>query len=896
MKKHILIFGLTISGLFYNILTVHAQAGCNPQTPVGVNLISNGDFEQGYKDLTTDYINHFTQSTANGNACVVGSDCTPPTPFKNCGCSRNYSLPNDFLISNSDTLLHHAFIPITDHTSGKIGGGLTMFVDGSCSVKKPDGSDFVVWSRTVNIVPNTNYYFSAWIASLGLNATLSTDQAAVLAFKVNGVLLGTLAATTNVNEWVTYTRNWYSGTVSGPVTIAIVNTQVVACTNGDDFALDDITFTAGCAFASQGPKPSLGPDFSLCDKKLPITLSSGIKAPYTNINIKWSTGETTPSINITLPGTYSVCVDSAGSCTRSDIITITDSYQTELGPDLKLCNPLYTALNSNVLDSTNFNSILWFKDGVQLSGSDNFSKILVNTPGTYWVNIKGPGNCNASDSVVVTSGAGTIPVNATYCVGSGTNTANLSVSGVTTVKWYAAATGGVALAKGPSFTTPVLTSPGPVTYWAEDTTSFAGTVGESGTGFTSAGYAVNSTQKESKLKFDALVGFRLEKLTVGYYSYNCAGTKNITITILNANGVTMATKTVAVPCAGVDPSTFEVTLGIDIPKGVNYTITGDNIAWNNNGPVNWYPKTYAITAVNTDILTITGNYFDVNYAQWSSPSYFNWKISVGAACGRVPVYATEFCTCKPAIVQNPGPISVCGGSANFSLIAKGAGLSYKWKVKTPSSAIFTPLSEGNPYSGTTSPTLSISNAVASMDKNVYECDVTGSCGTVNSRPALLSVSNVPPLSLGKDTMYCPNTNNAFVLRPTAGFISYTWQDNSTGNSYIVSKAGDYTVTGVSQGGCKASAAVHLAECDNIYIPNVITPFNHDGKNDYFVIQGNPMNNAKIEIYNRWGSLIFHKDNYQNTWAGDGVGSEGTYYYIFTLANKKPYTGFIEVLK
>jgi gliding motility-associated-like protein len=1082
---------LFLSILFFADTNCFAQAGCTPQTPVGVNLINNGNFEQGYTDLSTDYNNHFTQSTANGGSCVKGSDCNPPDPSKSCGCTRDYSVPNEYLIGKDVTQLHISFHPITDHTSGVIGGGQSLFVDGSCSDKKPNGTDFIVWSRTVNIVPNTNYFFSAWVASLGISDFLAPDLIAVLVFKVNGDSIGTLPASSKVGEWVTYERNWFSKNISGPVTISIVNTKVVACDQGDDFAIDDITFTAGCAFASTGPKPNLGPSFSICDKKLPLTLSSGIKPPYTNINIKWSTGETTPTIKISAGGTYSVCVDSAGSCTRSDIINITNNFVADIGPDVRLCNPLYSVLKVNIVDSTNFNSIQWFKDGVALDRADNFTSISANAPGTYRVNVNGPGNCSSSDSAVVSTGVSTIPVNDTYCVASGQKTANLSVTGPTTIKWYANETGGAVLAKGPIFTTPALTSPGPFTYWAEDTTSFTGNVGESGIGFTNAGYPVQNQAKESKLKFDAIAAFRLDSLTVGYYSYGCTGTTSMTISILDANGAVVGSKTVAVPCKGVDPSTARVALGINIPKGSNYTITSSTIAWNSDGPVNWYPKAYKVNS-NT-IMTITENGFDASYAQWSSPSYWNWKISYVAPCGRVPVFANEVCSCKPTINAQPHDTSLCGGPVAFTVAAKGAPLTFAWQVKAPSGAIttlsntgvyngtntnrltisnvsgldknlymcvisgcgtttsrsalltlvvsnnsiqsqpvdtnlcasatisfkvvakgsslnyqwqekvpggsfvsltntgkfsgvtsnllsinnadstmsgntyqciisstcapaltsnsakitlnpskiniirqpisntlcpgaaaifeltasgngikykwqektpgsngFSDINEGGIYSGADSSTLKIANIPSSMSGNQYRALLTGSCGaTATSKTDTLTLMTTPLLSLGKDTVYCPIPGSMYILTANSGFVNYVWQDNVTGPTFSVLNPGTYSVTATAPNGCKANSSVTVRECDNLFIPNIITPFNHDGKNDYFFIEGNRPN-SKLDIFNRWGTLIYRKDPYLNNWAGeDQVGnivSEGVYFYIYTQTGKKPLVGNIELMK
>ena len=35
----------------------------------------------------------------------------------------------------------------------------------------------------------------------------------------------------------------------------------------------------------------------------------------------------------------------------------------------------------------------------------------------------------------------------------------------------------------------------------------------------------------------------------------------------------------------------------------------------------------------------------------------------------------------------------------------------------------------------------------------------------------------------------------------------------------------------------------------------------------------------LKVYNRWGSLVYENENYDNSWKAEGL-SEGTYYYVF----------------
>ena len=86
--------------------------------------------------------------------------------------------------------------------------------------------------------------------------------------------------------------------------------------------------------------------------------------------------------------------------------------------------------------------------------------------------------------------------------------------------------------------------------------------------------------------------------------------------------------------------------------------------------------------------------------------------------------------------------------------------------------------------------------------------------------------------------------------------------------------------------------------------------NCDNKNDEFVIVGleNYPNN-KLEIYNRWGNLVFEQAPYDNKWKGsvknsdalvfgDGLLPSGTYFYLldFGVPGVKQLTGYIVIRK
>ncbi|MCZ2479114.1 gliding motility-associated C-terminal domain-containing protein [Aquirufa nivalisilvae] len=79
------------------------------------------------------------------------------------------------------------------------------------------------------------------------------------------------------------------------------------------------------------------------------------------------------------------------------------------------------------------------------------------------------------------------------------------------------------------------------------------------------------------------------------------------------------------------------------------------------------------------------------------------------------------------------------------------------------------------------------------------------------------------------------------------------------------------------------------------IPQGITP-NGDGKNDKLVIDGILGLKNKLSIFNRWGNLVFEKENYANDWGGEYLTSDSTsdskllpdgiYYYVIDFYGQK----------
>lgn len=103
-------------------------------------------------------------------------------------------------------------------------------------------------------------------------------------------------------------------------------------------------------------------------------------------------------------------------------------------------------------------------------------------------------------------------------------------------------------------------------------------------------------------------------------------------------------------------------------------------------------------------------------------------------------------------------------------------------------------------------------------------------------------------------------------------------------------------------GCIDSISNSIEIHDRFYVPNVFTP-NNDLINDEFIVTSNGTTLFSIEIYSRWGNMVFKRDNQEQIiWDGhipDGTKVKpGTYYYVLNAkegdVNYNPEKGFITV--
>jgi gliding motility-associated-like protein len=156
----------------------------------------------------------------------------------------------------------------------------------------------------------------------------------------------------------------------------------------------------------------------------------------------------------------------------------------------------------------------------------------------------------------------------------------------------------------------------------------------------------------------------------------------------------------------------------------------------------------------------------------------------------------------------------------------------------------------------------------------------------SSRDTINIIFDYSQLDLGENLKICTEKNESKELS-APGFTKYLWSNGSTSSSIKVEEPGIYWVSARSVLGCDYIDTVTIEdECPpRLYIPQIFSP-NGDGINDVLQPSGYFVKDFRLQIFNRWGRLVFESKDPQSGWNGivDGQPAlEGIYVWIVDYA-------------
>ncbi len=340
-------------------------------------------------------------------------------------------------------------------------------------------------------------------------------------------------------------------------------------------------------------------------------------------------------------------------------------------------------------------------------------------------------------------------------------------------------------------------------------------------------------------------------------------------------------------------------------SSISVSVNGSNIPPNLNVASS---STIGISCQpNTNTVNLTANSTGIVTYNWSNGAtssvittanagtYSVTVTDISTNCTTSSVITVANNTIVPTLTTSAAASLPCGGgTVALNASSSNTNVSYSWQglgVVSGSNAASATINSGGVYT-------------ISVIDNVTNCINTQTVSV--SQTSVVAQFTANPI-VGPAPLTVNFTNQS------TGAVSYSWgfgngtstQQNPS-NTYPLS--GTYTVvlTAVN-GACTSTIDIVVTVQEGLgVIPEVFTP-NGDQYNNTFEIKGlDSYPNNSLQVFNRWGNLIYSAKPYKNDWNGSAnvsgkTGSDklptGTYFYLLDLGNeniKTTYKGYIQL--
>jgi len=686
-------------------------------------------------------------------------------------------LPEGLYAVNTSAYAYHPNFHGKDHTGNTVGNRNFMMVNGS-------GSPITVWQQIINVIPNTDYYFSAW----GMN--LNPSSPAKLQFEINGMTMGTIAdlnsapkptseASVNENNWIRFYSNpvWNSGSVT-TATIRIINLNIIA--NGNDFGIDDISFgTLAPIPYTIAPTVNGASTVTVCQGQI-INLATNKTGGRAPITYKW-TGPNSftstlqnpilPGVSAAAAGIYQVIVTDGYGCTP---VTGTVSVTVIPLPVATISysgNPFCAIGTATMIQTGQGGGTYSSTAGLNLNPSTGDINLASSTPGTYLITYSFTNNScpNTTTTSVIINALPLPPLPITgvdnVCVGT-----TITLSDVISGGTWNSSNAGVATVNGSGIVTGVSSGTSVISYTVINlngcitTVTYLITVNPlpvvaTITGLNNICAGVTTTLS------DAIVGGIWSSSNAGVSTIDgsgivtgiVAGTSTISYTVTNINGCTTI---------------------------VNYPIT-----------VNALPVVSAITGNNNICIGTTTNLSDATPGGiWSSNNTgvatvdINGKvtgIAAGTATFSYVVTNLNVCTTTVSYLFTVNALPVVAAITGLNNICLGANTVLSdvtpGGIWSSSNSGIATITSGGMVTGVSAGVVTVSYIVA----NLNGCTTTVTyLLTINALPVVASITGLNNICAGTSTTLSDGTPGGI------------WSSSNTGIATITSGG---MVTGVSAG-------------------------------------------------------------------------------------------------
>jgi len=341
----------------------------------------------------------------------------------------------------------------------------------------------------------------------------------------------------------------------------------------------------------------------------------------------------------------------------------------------------------------------------------------------------------------------------------------------------------------------------------------------------------------------------------------------------------------------------QLTASINVYPGVTtpYSVTGTSL---------WGCKDSAQTQVvvyNNPVITVTPSAIcsgDTSIAFAPNALSYSWDNGLGTDTNVSPIVTAQQiytltvivpggCRDSATLIVNPNPIVTCSATeicaGQTSIVSASGANTYNWS---------------NFQSGATISVSPMSNMFLSVDGTDLNGCKGSSQTTVVVHPTPVSSFNPNEILVTieeGDITFIDNSTDA-----TIWYYNFGEYSNDLNTSSEQSPTHKYLHTGYFQVwqvvstefGCMDSSytRVQVEAPYFFYVPSAFTP-DHDGNNESFCPSGKGIDitSYSMEIYNRWGVMVFHTNVPLGCWDGkiDGVRApQGSYIYKINLKDEE----------
>ena len=753
--------------------------------------------------------------------------------------------------------------------------GITSFcAGGNSTLNAGSGYTNYLWSggattQTINVTTSGNYIVTVTNAA---GCTATTNKV----ITVNALPVPTISgpagicpgASANLVAGSYASYLWSNGNTTSSITTNVSGNYTVT-----------VTDVNGCVGSSnynllsfQNPIPVINGMAAICQNQNSI-LDAGSFASW-----QWSTGAVSQTISVNQSGTYSVTVTNNDGCVASTSFNV-------------VVNPLpvpvisgtseFCSGNSSVLNigGGSFASYLW-------NTSATTSTISVSSGGNYVVTVTDANGCTASSNQVVTVWNLPTPIisgNNAICNGTQTT---LTAGSYSNYQWSTgASTDSITVSNGANYIVTVTDVNG----CTGTSAPFTVTINQLPTAIISGTTSICIGQSTT---------LQVQFTGTAPYSYRYSDGTNVSA-ILNSN--ITAAQIIVTPVSTTDYTLTQIS---DANCSGNFSGVARVV-------VNPLPQP-VISGSDGECDGISATLTTGNFASylWSTGATTQ-SIAVNSS-GSYVCTVTSTAGCKASASHNfeTYPLPVVSFTNDSSLTCElpiinftntsqyQLGSVFEWNIDN---TVYNSLNATHQFSGSGSYPVSL--IITSPNNCVGE-----SIANVN-----ITVFPLPQASFTIAPDQAPLFNSEVTFGDvSANAVSWLWDfgdgDTSTlqNVSHFYADPGKYNaklyVTNVA--GCIDSLAREIF-ITPFYIPNAFTP-NGDGRNETFFDPGYATNvqSLTMNIYNRWGQLVYTTDNLSKTWDGvDSKGNlspQGVYVYalkVTTYSGKHyDYTGSVSLIR